>query len=97
MVPILDGNSEKCVQVTSNFCYLIFLMALLDREQSQIGFFLLIDLFFYARATCSELPSNISTMVTNECTAMANKERVSLISARPLSMSLTKYLQKEFN
>ena len=64
MVLISDGTSEKGAHVKNNFCYLICQGIGLDREQSKIRFFLQkIAIFPSCVSTCSELPSNISTMV----------------------------------
>ena len=55
---ILDGNSEMGPHVRRNICYVISL----GREQSQIEIAPERPIFLHACATCSELPSNISTM-----------------------------------
>ena len=64
MRTFLDGNSEIGAQVRSNLYYLICLRRLNSSGQSQIGFFSLKrPIFLHACTTCSELPSNISTMI----------------------------------
>ena len=61
MVLILDGNSEIGTHVRRNLWYFIYLGYW---EQSQIGFsFSIIEVYFlHTCATCSDLPSNVSTM-----------------------------------
>ena len=64
VVLILDGNSEIGGQVRSNLCYLICLRHLIRSEQSHIGFlFRKKDTDLHDCAACSELPSNISSMI----------------------------------
>ena len=61
MVLILDGIPEIFAYVGNNLCYLICLRHY--RGQSQIGFSSPKGpIILHACATCSELPSNISTM-----------------------------------
>ena len=63
MLLILDGNSEIGTHVTSNLCYLACLKYLIrSRAATKRIFFSEKTYFLYARATCFELPSNISTM-----------------------------------
>ena len=47
---VLDGNSEIGAHVRSNLCYLICLRNLLDKEKSQIRFFVGKDLFSFMHA-----------------------------------------------
>ena len=60
MVPILDGNSGIGAHVKNNLCYLICL-----RCSNKIEISHTLDLFFSC-ATCSKLPSNISTMIKTD-------------------------------
>ena len=61
LVLILDGNSEIAAYVRGNLCF--DLSKALDREPSHIGFISpKRPRFLHVCATCSELPSNISTM-----------------------------------
>ena len=55
MLLILNGNSENGAQVRNNLCYLIRLRHLIRAREKTI--------FLHACARCSELPSNISTMI----------------------------------
>ena len=61
MVLISDGNSEIGSHVWSNHCYLLCL-----RHSIQIFFLRKYVFFLHACATCSELPSNISTVGEEE-------------------------------
>ena len=64
MVLILDGNSEIGAQVKSNFCYLIFLRHLVgSRVATNSIVFSKKAFFLHACAACSELPSNVSTII----------------------------------
>ena len=60
IVIILDGNSEIGVHFTKNHWYLICLRHLIT---NRILFTMKRPIFFHVCTTCSELPSNISTMI----------------------------------
>ena len=63
MVLILDGNSEKGLHFRSNFCYLIcFRHMIRSRAIKSLIFFQKRLTFLHTCATCSKLPSEISTM-----------------------------------
>ena len=63
IVLILDGNSEYIhALVRSNFCYLIFLRHFI-RSKAVTN-----RILIHRRASCSELPSNASTLVYMFCT-----------------------------
>ena len=65
MVLILDGNSMVIDErVRSNLCYLICLRHLIrSREVTNPIIFRKIRIFHHTCAICSELPSNVRTMV----------------------------------
>ena len=63
MVLILDGNSEIGAHVWSDLGYLIRLICLMHIKQSKIFFLQIRPIFRHACAICSELPSNLSTMI----------------------------------
>ena len=63
---ILDGNLETVADVKSNLCYLICLRHLIGSSAVlNRGFFFSEKktIFLHACATCSEIPSNIVTIV----------------------------------
>ena len=79
MVIILEGISEKGVHGRSSLCYLICSRHLI-RSRVVTNFFISENTFYrHACATCSELPSIISTMVEDrqEDRAKIKKVRVS--------------------
>ena len=62
-IPILDGNSEKGAHVRSILCTLICLRHLIRSRAVTDPFFSpKRPNFLHVCTTCSELPSNISTM-----------------------------------
>ena len=65
MVRIVDGNSEINAHVGNNFCYLICLRHLIRSNSfTNRAFFSKKTIFLHPCATCSELSSNISSMVS---------------------------------
>ena len=65
MVLILDGNSKIGAHVKRNLCCSTCLRHLISSTAAQIGYFYpKRHIFLHGCATCYELPSNISTMVT---------------------------------
>ena len=66
MVLILYGNSEIDANVRRNLCYLICLRHLIRTSAGTKRIFTLKRtlIFYHACATCSKLPSNLSTMLT---------------------------------
>ena len=65
MVLKLDGNSEIGAHVRNNVCYYLCLWHLIKSRAVTNRFFFAPKrhIFPHASATCSELPSNISTLV----------------------------------
>ena len=69
MVVILDGNSEIGSNVIRNLHYLICLRQLIRSQaesQNNSFFHHKRQVFLHSSATCSELPSNLSTMSSSE-------------------------------
>ena len=72
----IDGNSEICAHVRSNFSAIWFVWGIwLDREQSQIGFCFSEKTYFPSCVrNIPELPSNMGTMTLNP----SHKEKILL-------------------
>ena len=78
MLLILDGNSDIGAHVRSNLCYMIFVRHFI-RSRAIINaiFFYLNHFFLHARAICSELPSDLRTMVGEEtCSSDFHEQRI---------------------
>ena len=65
MILILDGNLEIGAHARNNLCYLIFLTHLIRSQavKNRIIFAPKGSISLYACAKCSELPSNMNSMV----------------------------------
>ena len=87
MVHISDGNSSMGGHVKSNYYYLICLKHLIwSRTVTNPVLFKEIPIFLYVYATCSELPSNMSTMPFTLVRARSHS-----ITSAPCSAAILNY------
>ena len=77
MAIIIDGNSEIGAHARSNLCYLNCLRHLIRLRAIKNLIFFLQErpIFLDTCATCSELPSNISTIAPPDTGAMEESQR----------------------